>query len=210
MNVRLALIGDSIFDNGSYVLPGQMSLLDHVQSLLPAKSKATLFAKDGTIVSDVRKQISIIPDTASHIIMSAGGNDALGAMSIMSNPVTSIKEALSRLATIRRDFAADYRATLAKLSELKKPFAICTIYESVPGLPDELKTALSIFNDTITREGLALSIPIIDLRHVCVDHDDYSSISPIEPSELGGKKIASAIKSWLDRRSRHPLPEPRN
>ena len=198
MTVRLALIGDSIFDNGSYVLPGQMSLVEQVQSLLPEKSKVTLFAKDGTIVSDVRKQISIIPKTASHIIMSAGGNDALGAMPIMSDPVTSITEALSRLAIIRRDFASDYRATLAKLSDLKKPFAICTIYEAVPGLPDEMRTALSIFNDTITREGLGLSIPVIDLRHICVDHDDFSSISPIEPSELGGSKIASAIKSWLD------------
>jgi hypothetical protein len=57
--------------------------------------------------------------------------------------------------------------------------------------------ALSLFNDVIMRELILAHIPVIDLRAICTDPRDYSSVSPIEPSEIGGSKIARALQSIL-------------
>ena len=46
---------------------------------------------------------------------------------------------------------------------------------------------------TVTR---ARGLPVLDLRRVCTEGRDYSELSPIEPSAIGGAKIALAI-SWL-------------
>jgi hypothetical protein len=34
---------------------------------------------------------------------------------------------------------------------------------------------------------------VLDLRLICTHTDDYAAISPIEPSVIGGKKIADSI-----------------
>jgi hypothetical protein len=73
------------------------------------------------------------------------------------------------------------------------PVALSTIYDGVPGLAAGLRTALSVFNDVIIREAAVRRLPVIDLRLVCDHPRDYSPVSPIEPSEHGGRKIADAI-----------------
>ncbi|HVL14517.1 MAG TPA: hypothetical protein VM529_18230, partial [Gemmata sp.] len=40
-------------------------------------------------------------------------------------------------------------------------------------------------------------IPLIDLRVICNDANDYSPLSPIEPSVAGGAKIAGSICRML-------------
>ena len=57
--------------------------------------------------------------------------------------------------------------------------------------------ALSLFNDVIVRELAVARVPILDLRPICNAPEDYSSISPIEPSEIGGGKIARALRDVL-------------
>jgi len=52
-------------------------------------------------------------------------------------------------------------------------------------------TALSVFNDRITRAAFARNLPVIDLRLICDQDEDYAN--PIEPSVRGGDKIAAAI-----------------
>ena len=46
MSGHIVLLGDSIFDNGSYV-PGGVSVIEHVRQKLPANSRASLMAVDG-------------------------------------------------------------------------------------------------------------------------------------------------------------------
>ena len=48
-----------------------------------------------------------------------------------------------------------------------------------------------VFNDVILRAGFEFGLPIIDLRFICSVADDYAN--PIEPSSIGGAKIARAI-----------------
>ena len=52
--------------------------------------------------------------------------------------------------------------------------------------------ALPIFNDIIFQEAVNFNIPVIDLRLIFNDESDYAN--PIEPSAIGGLKMAKVIK----------------
>jgi len=43
------------------------------------------------------------------------------------------------------------------------------------------------------REAFSAGLPVIDLRLVCDRPSDYSHVSPIEPSMVGGAKIVRVI-----------------
>lgn len=196
MTRHLVLLGDSIFDNSAYVRGG-LSVIEHLWKILPQSDQALLLAVDGDVADDVMEQMVGIPPDASHLVLSVGGNDALGAIPLMSIPASSVNDALGKLTSVRKHFHQSYRRVICELAGFGKPLAVCTIYEDVPGLTEELKTALSLFNDIITREALAVEAKVIDLRQICTESTDYSNQSPIEPSEQGGMKIAAAITSWL-------------
>ena len=70
---------------------------------------------------------------------------------------------------------------------------MCTIYDAIPTLEVASRGGLVGFNDVISRAAFAARLPLIDLRLVCDHRDDYSPLSPIEPSVVGGAKIATAI-----------------
>ena len=80
-----------------------------------------------------------------------------------------------------------------------KPTLACTVYDSIPHLEREKKTALSIFNDAIIAEASQFGLSVIDLRCLCNETADYSALSPIEPSSKGGMKIAKKI-AWVVKR----------
>ncbi len=73
---HVVLLGDSIFDNAAYVHGGP-DVIAHLKSILPQDWKATLLAADGAISIDVIGQIRKIPESATHLVVSAGGNDGL-------------------------------------------------------------------------------------------------------------------------------------
>lgn len=196
MTRHIALLGDSIFDNSAYV-KGGLSVIEHLWKLSSQADQATLLARDGDVTENVTEQLSRLPNDVTHLALSVGGNDALGAIPLMSMPAQSVMHALSQLTTVQRAFHQNYRHLARQLQVLGKPLAICTVYESVPGLTEELRTALSLFNDVITREALAAGATVIDLRRICTEGSDYSGVSPIEPSEQGGKKIADALAHWI-------------
>lgn len=50
-----------------------------------------------------------------------------------------------------------------------------------------------MFNDVILREAFRAGLPVVDLRLICTDFEDYAKSSPIEPSTVGGAKIVRAI-----------------
>ena len=102
------------------------------------------------------------------------------------------------MASIRETFESDYRTMLVSVMKVGLPTAVCTIYESIPDLERTLHVALSIFNDVIIREAVRMGLPVIDLRLICGEAEDYSKVSPIEPSAKGGQKIAKAIASLVE------------
>lgn len=193
---HVVLLGDSIFDNGLYV-PGGAPVIEHLRRGLPAGWKGTLVAVDGHTVAGIADQLKRVPADATHLVVSAGGNDALLAAGLLREPAVTVGDALATIAEPLSEFRAAYRAMLASVLALGKPTAVCTIYDAVPVIGNAERAALAGFNDTISRAATGAGIPLIDLRVLCDHPDDYSPLSPIEPSVTGGAKIADAICRML-------------
>lgn len=186
------LLGDSIFDNGKYVQGGP-AVIDQVRALLPSQWSASLLAMDGNTSTTALGQITNIPADATHLVLSIGGNDALACLPSLEALAHTVKQALVRLSQIQSEFRVNYRSLIGRLVAYKLPLMVCTIYDAVPGMPKELRTALGLFNDVILREAVSSRLPVLDLRMICTDPEDYSPVSPIEPSSIGGNKIARSM-----------------
>jgi hypothetical protein len=189
---HIILAGDSIFDNKAYV--NGPDVVTQLQTKLPAGWKTTLKAIDGSVIYGIKRQLEDIPTDSSHIIVSVGGNNALQQLSLFEQPVKVVAEALHGLAYDMEAFEKEYFNMLKEVLDHKLPTTICTIYYprfDETQLQRLAVTALSVFNDCIIRAAYKSGIPLIDLRLVCDDYNDYAN--PIEPSEQGGNKISDAI-----------------
>lgn len=193
---HLVLLGDSIFDNRAYVAGGP-AVIDQVQKTVPAGWKASLLAVDGNTSVQVPDQLKRLPSDCSHLVLSAGGNDAIGCLDLMGTPASNLMGALGTLSKMLAGFEQSYKALITELLSLNKPLMVCTIYDSVPGLVEPLKLALALFNDVIIRNAVSSGLPVLDLRMICTEPGDYSIKSPIEPSSQGGQKIATRLASAL-------------
>lgn len=190
------LVGDSIFDNGAYV-PGGPAVADQLRAALPRDWTVSLLAVDGSLTADVEAQIKKLPMDATQLVISCGGNDALGYLPVLADVARSVAEVLGRLAEIQANFSSQYRRMLEKAVSTRMHITVCTIYCCIPGLEPAARTALSMFNEVILREAVAAKVDIVDLRAVCTHSADYSELSPIEPSRIGGEKIARVIRNAL-------------
>lgn len=187
------LLGDSVFDNKSYV-KGGLSVLDHLKAHKATTDKVTLVAVDGNRINDVHKQLKRVPKTTTHLFISVGGNDALDEANIINEDAETVASVLYDLSDIAHRFEVRYKKMLKAVLKLKKPTTICTIYYPNFECPYTQKltvAALTFFNDVIIRQAFLHKLPLIDLRLLCNNPADYAN--PIEPSEQGGLKIAKTI-----------------
>ena len=190
---HIVLLGDSILDNGRYTSGGP-DVISQVRRLLPKNWNATLLAIDGSTTEAIPSQLERVPADASHLVLSVGGNDALMKLDILHMPAASSAEVLMLFADIAGDFEKAYRSAVEACQKLGLHLALCTIYNGCFPDPDyqrAVSTALMVFNDVIMRVGIESCLSIIDLRFVCLSAADYAN--PIEPSSVGGAKIARAI-----------------
>jgi hypothetical protein len=194
---HIVLLGDSVFDNAVYV-PNGLAVIEHLRECLSSEGdRPTLLAVDGDCIEDVAVQLQNLPMDATHLFISVGGNDALGYGAELRDMAVSLPVALRRLSTMKQEFSQLYHQMLGTVLELQKPTTLCTIYDQCPLDDPALQllahTALSMFNDCITRQAIQLGLPLLDLRVLCSEASDYSGVSPIEPSHTGGQKIARCI-----------------
>ena len=192
--MHLVLLGDSVFDNQAYV-PANRAVIDHLRAGIGGTDVATLLAVDGDLSRDVPGQLIRLPAGATHLAISVGGNDALECLPTLDRPVGGVMEALQHLSQIQANFARDYIQTMEAVSKLNLPTTVCTIYDDVPGLSAPLRTALSLFNDVIVRTAMRHGFNVMDLREWLTEPSDFSPKSPIEPSNIGGMKIAQGLLS---------------
>jgi hypothetical protein len=189
---HLVLLGDSIFDNARYV-PGEPDVVRQLQAVLPGGWTASLRAVDGATTGSLATQMARLPADATHLVVSMGGNDALGASHLLHERVPMVADAVMRLAAAQASFAASYNSALERVLAAKLPTAICTIYDTPRSQPEQpiIATALCVFNDVISRAAFSRGLPLIDLRLLLSEDADYAN--PIEPSARGGAKMAAAI-----------------
>lgn len=190
---HVVLLGDSIFDNAAYTRGGP-DVVTQLRGEIPRGWRATLAAVDGAVTAGVERQLRGIPGDASFLVVSAGGNDALGNVHVLGRAARSVAEALEMLAEMADHFERDYRRMLGLLRDTGLPAAVCTVY--YPRFPDPMEqrltsTGLTVYNDVILRTAFEAGLPVIDLRLVCNEDADYAN--PIEPSSHGGAKIAATI-----------------
>lgn len=173
------LLGDSILDNKNYVPKGK-SVSEWLQKKVGDSGyKIKLYAKDGYTTEDVYLQIGNIPGQYNSddtiIVLSVGGNDFLSGASYERVEIT-------------------YRHLIKRIHGI---FGSCKLY--VVNLYKPVDPALNIYDRIITRWNRFLN-ELVDTTEVDGVVDIYGLIKEpqdlvhkIEPSAVGGEKIASAI-----------------
>jgi hypothetical protein len=191
MEGKLALLGDSIFDNGVYT-GDEPDVVTHLRGMLPTW-QVSLLAIDGSVASDLPEQLKRVQDE-SHLVISLGGNDALQSLGLFEKRTKTVGDALELLDGPIAKFEWDYRRAIDAALDLGRDTALCTIYGPDIGVPGT-RIGLMLFNDVILWVAVEHHLPVIDLRSVCTEPQDFAH--EIEPSGQGGKKVAAAIARVL-------------
>jgi lysophospholipase L1-like esterase len=229
MNKNIVLLGDSIIDNRSYVLEGELDVTAHLKKLYLDQPDVSITnnAVDGDTMYDLEYNHLDTSDVkeASHIIVSIGGNDLLHNISFLQR-TSELSEVMGKDARIGKwgarelnptrnkvfeetyfeiikPFTKQYETIVANLSNHRAKLLLCTVYEGDLVDSDEFsdvnnssKTMVSLFNDIVYRTANKYSADVLELREIFVRSEDYAN--PIEPSHIGGGKLAKAMKRWVD------------
>ena len=193
---HLVLLGDSIFDNGSYT-KGEPDVKSHMESMVPDNFKVSLLAKDGSFIMDVKAQLKSLPSDATRLLLSVGGNDILRHRDFLTDTAFSGTDLPDYLSLALVKFEQDYRTLILNIVALKIPLITCTVYNGnlEKSVREKAKAAIAVFNDCIYRVSGENKIPVLELRKICTKETDYAN--PIEPSGIGGRKIAEGILELL-------------
>ena len=208
---HIILCGDSIFDNKRYVKSDEPDVSTQVRELLDRGDGVTLLAFDGDVTKDVEAQLQGLPNDATHLFISVGGNDALGNLRLFDRSVSNIGDAFNEFYDVMKDFEKDYIKMLVNAMRCGLKTTICTIYHpnfdlsrsdriedmlpyglELPQIQEKAMTGLTIFNDIIFQEAVNFGLPVMDLRLIFSEDSDYANA--VEPSAVGGSKMARIIK----------------
>jgi lysophospholipase L1-like esterase len=196
------LLGDSVIDNGGYVRSGEPDVTQQLEMRLP-RHTVVKRAVDGSTCADVLGwQVGDVYD-ADRVILSAGGNDALQHIDLLEAVrETTSKDVLVRLWFIREEFRRSYAALLDRLALTRRPVLVLTVYNPCfhghgfdAAYQQAAESAVSIINDVIQQEARRRSFDILELRALFHDLADYAN--PIEPSAIGGAKLAKCMSDWV-------------
>ena len=61
---------------------------------------------------------------------------------------------------------------------------------------DSSKIMVSSFNDMVYKTANKYNADVLELRHIFTSSEDYAN--PIEPSHIGGEKLAKSIVEWVN------------
>lgn len=201
---RVVLFGDSIIDNKTYVSHGEFSVLEHLENI--SNYEYIQVAYDGHTTFDVQnKQLHLSTiEKPSHIVLSVGGNDLLQNLSYLSNgPMSNVNEAITGIQQhIFEPLEQRFETIIEELSSQRANLLICTVYEGDLGRTDEFKDVLdsskimvSSLNDIVYKTAKKYKADVLELREIFISSDDYAN--PIEPSHIGGEKLAKSIVEWI-------------
>lgn len=198
---HVALVGDSILDNGAYVQGDPcvaQQLYAHLVGADPANS-VSLIAIDGDVITDVLDtQCRYIPTNTTQIILSVGGNDGLRKLATLSetyNPWLLAKHLV--------DFTAVFRTNYSRLLDVMgqqcENVAVCTIYQPRFGryiANGMARVGLWFINNIIREEACTRGMRVIDCWQLFTEAADYANA--IEPSAHGGEKIRREVLDLLN------------
>ena len=197
----VSLLGDSIIDNKVYVGEGELSVTEHLQK--NSSSSFTMIAVDGDTTEDVLgSQLDNLKEPVSHIVLSIGGNDLLQNLHLLQDETSGMKFALEKFSELISEIQENYTKILEHLIEYDTKVLLCTVYEG--DLESDLLLAefdkagqaiLKMHNDTVYYLASKFDVDVLELRNIFTNKEDYAN--PIEPSHIGGEKLAKAIIQWM-------------
>ena len=198
---NVSLLGDSIIDNKVYVGEGELSVTEHLQH--NSSSNFTMIAVDGDTTEDVlENQLDNLKEPVSHIVLSIGGNDLLQNLHLLQDETSGMKFALEKSSELIGEIQENYTKILEHLSNYDTKVLLCTVYEG--DLKSDVMLAqfdkagqamLKMHNDTVYYLASKFEVDVLELRNIFTNKEDYAN--PIEPSHIGGEKLAKAIIQWM-------------
>ena len=197
----VSLLGDSIIDNKIYVEEGELSVTEHLQH--SSSSNFTMIAVDGDTTEDVlENQLDNLKEPVSHIVLSIGGNDLLQNLHLLQDETSGMKFALEKSSELIGEIQENYSKILEHLSQYDAKVLLCTVYEG--DLESDVllaeydkagKAMLKMHNDTVYYLASKFDVDVLELRNIFTNKEDYAN--PIEPSHIGGEKLAKVIIQWM-------------
>ena len=175
----IILLGDSILKNNKYVKDGQ-SVEDFLRQKMTKVNSVYCFAKDDSIIQDVYKQINRIKiDRSSIIFLSIGGNNILQGGESLSRIFKQYMELVDDI--IKKNDCKLILINLYYPTDIK----YLKYYPSI----QKWNEMLNIYvRDTKT---VGQQIQVLDASAILTTPSDFTS--EIEPSEIGGRKLANKI-----------------
>ena len=168
---HIVLLGDSIFDNCSYINSAELDVPNQLRSIVGHRARVTNLAVDGHKIGHVKSQLNKLPPSATNLFVSVGGNDGLGYLSIFNSHVNTVGEALQQMYRVGNNFKKRYSEMVDLVLSYNMPTAFCSIYyprfdsRSLGRIQDYMSVlsngtevqemamaAETVFNDIITYE----------------------------------------------------------
>ncbi|HEX7771676.1 MAG TPA: hypothetical protein VF435_04600, partial [Pyrinomonadaceae bacterium] len=119
---HIILLGDSVFNNSAYA-GEEADFSEQLRAHLPRPSMVTTCAEEGSLTLDVISQLEKIPTSATHLVVSVGGNDARRHLSFLGSTANSTAEVLTKLADYADQFRRDYCTMVAAARSKELPLA---------------------------------------------------------------------------------------
>ena len=194
--LHVVLLGDSTFDSRPY-LRGQPDMADRLAER--ANCRATLLAESGSRLADIAGQLARVPSDATHLLLSAGGNDLLDLVRGLHAHGGGIVAQVGMATGLVGDFRRRFAKACERIAALRLPTACCTIYQppvSDPILRQLGSAAVFLANTAIRAEAGSNGLSIVGLREICREPADFHD--PIHPSASGADKISEALAAWFN------------
>ncbi|MEM9840419.1 MAG: SGNH/GDSL hydrolase family protein [Pseudomonadota bacterium] len=196
---HVVLAGDSVFDNDTYVL-GEPGVIEQLRKSIPEGWSAFKLAVDGHRIADIERQLGSLPTNCTDLFISVGGNDARRYTHLLER-IRSAADLPKLLDGPLQAFRSEYGCMLDLAKAHSVRVHICSIYTAIPfenaTWRQYAPMAIGAFNSAIIEQAELRDLSIVRLDQVCLEPDDFSQVSPIEPSSQGGQKIVEAIVSHL-------------
>jgi hypothetical protein len=187
---KIVLLGDSIFKNNSYV-PHEKA----IENILYFKTQGNCYcyAVNNSKIYDIYDQLNNIPPDLNNknttIYLSAGGND------ILDKYVERVNPDLNNMEYLKIIFSA-YKK-LVKTIKIKMDhcnLVLLDIYYPSSAKYKPYKDLLQKWNTDLYKYAQENGIGILRISNILTHQNDFTL--EIEPSEIGGEKIARNIYEY--------------
>jgi len=188
----IILLGDSILNNRSYVAPG-----DSVEVLLKKRTTDSIYnlAQDDTTIQNIFHQINQIPEHLNNhnttIFLSLGGNDIIHYYIKNNNNDLQNNSVLQHLF---RKYKTLVHIIHQKMN--KSRIFLLDIYYPSNNSFQRYKPILQEWNRLLEiNSNSTKNIHILKISQYLNQHQDFTN--NIEPSKIGGEKIANLILQYV-------------